>query len=123
MNETNDRPIRKLLPCVAALVVSLASLLPLYWGLFILGDYGERATDPFPVFLRVAIVVSLIIVILGAAAVGNLWRTSPLHVALVAAAPYLFLAVACGAVSGFLIDVGAGSLVFMVFYVMTRRAR
>ena len=92
-------------------------------GLFILGDYGERDTDPFPVFLREAIVVSLIIVITGAFAIARFWHASPLRVALVASAPYLFSAVACGSVSGFFIDVAAGSIVFTVFYVITRQAR
>lgn len=46
MNDTKRRPIRELLLGFAALAVSIVSLFPLFWGLFILLAYANVSLNP-----------------------------------------------------------------------------
>ena len=122
MDNTKHPQIRELLLTFATLVVSVASLLPLMWAFFHLGDYGGRDTDAFPIFMRDAAIVSLVIVAVGAFAIGPCWRSYPSLLSFVAAAPYLLFATVSDT-QGLIVWSGAGLFVFAIFYAVTRFSR
>lgn len=122
MQESDRRPIREVLLSLAALAVSIFSLLPLFWAFFMLGDYGSRDLDPFPGFLRDAAAVSLVIILIGAFSIAPYWRGYPWMLAFVAAAPYL-LCIEARDSTGVVIWSGAALLVFLLFYIAARMRR
>jgi len=122
MDNTKHPQIRELLLTFATLVVSVASLLPLMWAFFHLGDYGGRDTNAFPIFMRDAAIVSLVIVVVGAFAIGSCWRSNPGLLSFVAAAPYLLFATGSGT-QGLVVWSSAGLVVFAIFYAVTRFSR
>jgi hypothetical protein len=116
---TPNEPVREVFLGFATLAVSLVSLLPLYWAAFLLGDYGDRATDPFPSFVRGAAVVSLVIVGVSALLIGPYWRVSPALLAIIASGLYFLSGLGTG-LQYTIVWAGAGLVVFAIFYSAAR---
>jgi hypothetical protein len=75
---------------LAALLTSIICLWPLLCAGFALEEFANFATDPFPRFLWITILISLMMVAVGAAFIGLFWRRYPSIAAAVVAAPYWF---------------------------------
>jgi DMSO/TMAO reductase YedYZ heme-binding membrane subunit len=120
MNAPNSR---KLLLGVAAFCLSLASVLWFMWAGLKNGTLGNPAADPFPDAVQRAAGVSLLLCIIGAVSIGPFWRASPRSLGALAAAPYWLTAALFifeGRARGLIFWLGAGFIVFLLFYGVTR---
>jgi hypothetical protein len=119
MNDTAHRPKQEALLALAAIGISIWSFLPLLWGLFILGDYGDREKNSFPGFLIAVVAVSLFFLLSLASFIGSSRR--PGLIAAAGTSPYLFIALVAGA--GGLFGWLSVAIVFAIFYGVIRLSK